>query len=270
MNRTRIAVFAAFFAAFSAAASFAQTSPTPTGADAPPPAAPAAPPTPAPAADKPLTTTVAAVTGNAEYRLNDKDAWKPIVADAQLPVGAELRTGIRGEVKLQVGPNAHIDVERLTYMVIGQLQQDGDTLRTLLAVQHGKVHFKIDHVGFRNDFKIATPTGTMAVKGTEGDLTSDTGTDITGNEDNGGNAINYTDSNGDTNNYTGGDSTDNQGGTTTGNSSQDTGNSNTGDGNGNGSGQNSPDTGALGGNTSNENSQQQIQTNTPPNEGGDY
>jgi hypothetical protein len=221
-----------------------------------------------PAGDKPLTTTISSVSGSAEYRLSDQDAWKPAVANIELPVGAELRTGIRGEVKLAVGPNAHIDVERLTYMVIGQLQQDGDTLRTLLAVQHGKVHFKIDHVGFRNDFKIATPTGTMAVKGTEGDLTTDTHTDITGNDDNGGDAINYTDSDGNSNNYTGGDSTGNQGGTTTGNSGKDTGNSNTGDGNGNGSGDNPPDTGALGGNTSVQQTQQQIIDRTPQNDGG--
>ena len=166
--------------------------------------------------------------------------------------------------------------------------RQGNALKTILAMPfaldgkegrtdiftggvHHQIHFKIDHIGFRNDFKIATPTGTMAVKGTEGDLISDITTDITGNKNNGPDAINHTDSNGNTNYYTGDDSTGNQGGTTTGNSSRDSGNSNAGDGNGNGSGENTPDTDSLNGQTANRNSQRQLErTPNLDQYGGDY
>jgi hypothetical protein len=45
--------------------------------------------------------------------------------------------------------------------------KDGETLRTTAAVTHGRADFKVDKVGLSNDFKVVTPSTTLAVRGTE-------------------------------------------------------------------------------------------------------
>lgn len=117
-----------------------------------------------------LQTVVRAVSGKAMYRADENSEWQPLAVGQSLPVGTEIRTGVRGSVALSVGPNADVVVQRLTQFTLGQLEHDPETnaLRTYLGVKFGKVDFDVKHVGFANDFRIASPTNVAAVKGTAG------------------------------------------------------------------------------------------------------
>ncbi len=116
-----------------------------------------------------MTTTVVAVEGTVNIRADADEPWHPVEAGQVLPVGTEVQTGLRGSLTLDLGPNSRVTVQRLSHFTLGRLARDGDVLRTLVAVKHGKIDFKVNRVGFDNDFRIATPTGTMAVKGTAGE-----------------------------------------------------------------------------------------------------
>ncbi len=117
-----------------------------------------------------MQTTVRAVEGKAMFRPDENAEWQNLEAGQVLPVGAEIRTGVRGSVALSLGPNADVVVQRLTQMTIGQLEHDADaqTLRTYLGVKFGKIDFDVQHVGLVNDFQIASPTNVAAVRGTAG------------------------------------------------------------------------------------------------------
>ena len=181
-----------------------------------------------------IQCTVQSVVGQAQYRLGPEDEWKDVTEGLVLPVGAELRTGVRDQVVLELGPNADVTVGRLAYVIIGQLDKQTDSIRTLLGVQRGKVDFHVKQVGFRNDFRVATPTGTMAVRGTEGTIVVDETTEIFGNPNNGNNSVNFqNNSTGNPSDLTGGEQyTDGEtnNGENTYNGSNNTGNGNTGTG----------------------------------------
>jgi hypothetical protein len=67
---------------------------------------------------------------------------------------------------LRIGKNATILVDAGTTFQLPNMVQDGQTLRTLASVKSGRVDFKVDHVGFTNDFQVVTPQTTLAVRGT--------------------------------------------------------------------------------------------------------
>ncbi len=149
--------------------------------------------TPAHGQDNPApVTTVTEVNGSVMTRPTDQDPWARVNPGDRLPTGSMIRTGIRGAVTLEVGPNATVTVQRLTELTVGQLEIDEqtNTVRTLIGLDHGKIDFDVKHVGFENDFRIASPTDVVAVKGTVGTCEAAGGwMDITGHRSNGVDAI---------------------------------------------------------------------------------
>ncbi len=94
------------------------------------------------------------------------DKWGTAKQDDVLPSGALIRTGRKSSMVLRVGFNATIVVDRNTRMVIPQIIQSGQTLKTAVQLSRGRADFKIDRVGLSNDFSVVTPSTTMAVRGT--------------------------------------------------------------------------------------------------------
>jgi hypothetical protein len=220
------------------------------------------------AASGEIVCKVVAVRGRAMFQATEDLPRQPLEVGQILPVGSIITTGVRGSVDLSLGPNADVTIERISVVTIGRLMQEGDSIRTLLGVQRGKIDFHVKRVGFNNDFKVATPNGTMAVRGTEGEIIVDDQTDINGDPLNGGNSINFgQNSDGSNSNLTGNQEFDGGtgGGVTdghghdTGGGSNTSNNSNKGDGNGNDPGDFLPDTDEFNGNSNFENQQQQFQ-----------
>ena len=198
-----------------------------------------------------MVVTVVAVNGRVQVRSDEESPWQMAEQGMELPIGTTVRTGLRGSIDLNVGPNADFSINPLSVVAIGQLQQDGDTIRTLIMIPRGDFNFEVKHIGsFQNDFRIATTTGTMAVKGTIGSGSSwNNGLNLNGDPTNGNNAINFRGSNGQSRNMTGNQQQGNMGqnqGTTGNRGNTPDGSNDTGKGNDNTGGSGNTGTGDTG------------------------
>jgi hypothetical protein len=122
------------------------------------------PASPDPARD--LQAIFLEVDGKVRWRADERAEWKEARVNDLISEGAEVRTGLRSRAALRVGRNATILVDAGTSFQIPQLEQEGQTLRTIASVKSGRVDFKVDKVGFANDFKVTTPQTTLSVRGT--------------------------------------------------------------------------------------------------------
>jgi hypothetical protein len=163
----------------------------------PPPAAPAAMPTAAtaPAAEKPaaekaaaappaatppaktpaqageaaekLVALVKTIEGTVESRAAVGQPWTAVKAGDQLTEGTDIRTGFRARCVLVMGKNT-LQVDPLAIIRIGELRQQGDTIRTRILLKQGNTESNVEKGGPKNDFAIVTPTATLSVRGTQG------------------------------------------------------------------------------------------------------
>lgn len=107
------------------------------------------------------------VSGKVQWRANDKSPWKDAAINDVVSAGAEVRTGLRSRAALRVGRNATALLDAGTTFALPTVLQDGETLRTTATVRAGRADFKVDRVGLTNDFRVVTPSTTLAVRGTE-------------------------------------------------------------------------------------------------------
>lgn len=106
------------------------------------------------------------VTGVAQARANRKAKWRKLKVNDVLKPGVLVRTGRKSMVALRVGPNATLVIDRQTRVAIPQIVQAGDTLKTRVGVEFGRVDVKASRIGLAIDFAVSTPTSTLAVRGT--------------------------------------------------------------------------------------------------------
>jgi hypothetical protein len=107
------------------------------------------------------------VSGKVQWRANENAPWQEAKINDVVAAGVEVRTGLRSHAALRVGRNATALLDAGTLFQLPTIAQDGETLRTSAAVKHGRADFKVDKVGLSNDFKVVTPSTTLAVRGTE-------------------------------------------------------------------------------------------------------
>ena len=112
-----------------------------------------------------LQARIIDVSGKARWRASADGEWKDASVNDDLSPGAEIRTGMRSRVTLRFR-NATVLVDSSTNFSIPTIEQEGDVLRTIAAVRSGRADFKVDKVGLQNDFKVVTPSTTLAVRGT--------------------------------------------------------------------------------------------------------
>jgi hypothetical protein len=109
---------------------------------------------------------VIGVEGTAQARTSPEVPWKQLAIHDKLKPGTVVRTGRESHVALRVGPNATMLIEHQTRIAIPEIAQDGDKLRTRVSMAFGAADVRVDQVGLTNDFEVATPTATLAVRGT--------------------------------------------------------------------------------------------------------
>ncbi len=138
-----------------------------------------------------LQAIILEVNGRVRWRESERAAWHDAKMNDLLNAGAEIRTGLKSRAGLRIGKNATVLVDAGTTFQLPQIVQEGATLRTLAGVKSGRVDFKVDKVGFANDFKVITPQTTLSVRGTGFGVTSGslTGSQVVGAQTNEINAI---------------------------------------------------------------------------------
>lgn len=119
------------------------------------------------AGTKPLQAVVIAAEGaNCRWRPGPNEEYRPAKVDDVLSPGAEIDVGVRSKMAVRVGKNSTILIDRMTRLVLPEILEEGETLRTRAVLVRGKADFKVDQVGLNNDFQVVTPSTTLAVKGT--------------------------------------------------------------------------------------------------------
>jgi len=109
---------------------------------------------------------VIGVEGTAQARTKPDAKWKQLVLNDKLAPGVVVRTGRESHVALRVGPNATMLIEHQTRIAIPEIVQDGEKLKTRVSMAFGQTDVRVDRIGLTNDFEVATPTATLAVRGT--------------------------------------------------------------------------------------------------------
>jgi hypothetical protein len=145
----------AFFAAASAVRAEA-----PPADPAPAPAAPAA----APAPEK-FPAIAKIVEGTVETRPAVGQPWVPVQVGHQLAEGADLRTGFRARCVLDM-VDSLVQVEALSVVRLGELEREGDAIRTRLYLKQGNTQSIVEKENIESDFSIVTPSATLSVQGT--------------------------------------------------------------------------------------------------------
>ena len=117
-----------------------------------------------------LQAVVIAVSGRAQWRPNANAPWKSAEVDDLLEPDARIRTGGRSSLALRIGLDSTLLVGTRSRVTLPQIVQVGGELKTTLALDRGRLDFKVDRVGLSSDFRVVTPSMTLAVRGTGGAL----------------------------------------------------------------------------------------------------
>lgn len=139
-----------------------------TAGGAAPAAAPGTPAGQATDPDSPrqLSAVVMQVKGRVRARSSADEPWRPVAVNDILKAGAQVQTGLNSIVAMRVGRNATILMDPGSDLILPELSQDAGALKTRAVIRSGRADFKVDRVGLDNDFKIMTPSSTIAVRGT--------------------------------------------------------------------------------------------------------
>lgn len=116
---------------------------------------------------KQLKTIVMGVEGKCQWRKKDAKSWTTAKKDQSLEPGTQIRTGRKSKLVLRVGHNATVLIDSLARVTLPTVLQEGGKLTTTVQVDRGRTDVKVGHVGLTNDFSVLTPSGALAVKGTE-------------------------------------------------------------------------------------------------------
>jgi len=106
------------------------------------------------------------VAGIAQSRAKAGADWEDLKLNAVLKPGVTVRTGRKSMVALRVGANATMLIDRQTRIAIPEIIQNGEKLKTRVSLKWGRTEVKVNKVGRINDFEVATPSATLAVRGT--------------------------------------------------------------------------------------------------------
>lgn len=117
------------------------------------------------------------VKGRVRWRASGTSPWQDAKVNDLVNAGVEVRTGFESRAALRVGKNATVLIDSGSNFVVPHIEQDQGVLHTVAAVKSGRADFKIDHVedespdqgkvALENDFRVVTPSTTLAVRGTE-------------------------------------------------------------------------------------------------------
>ncbi|MFP4353770.1 MAG: FecR domain-containing protein [Phycisphaerae bacterium] len=116
---------------------------------------------------------VTSVTGSAEFAVVTADqdpTWKPVEAQANLPVDAVIRTGFRTKVVLQFPDGSTVTIDRATKVGISKLKSSGGRGQTQIGIKYGVIRAEVKEGQKQGDFEVVTPVATLSVAGSKAEI----------------------------------------------------------------------------------------------------
>lgn len=116
---------------------------------------------------EPLQATITGVEGLVQVRASDNEPWVKAEVGMKLKESAAFRTGPKSAVRFTIPPDQTVTLDRLGELKLLQAINDNGTLRTSLGMKYGRTRFDIEAAGREHDATIASPSSTLAVRGTK-------------------------------------------------------------------------------------------------------
>jgi hypothetical protein len=115
----------------------------------------------------PLKMIITGVKGNAQYRIPPEQSWTKAEKDVPLAEGAELRTGPKSAVQLQIRPDQTITVDRLGVVKIDRATLEHGKFVTSVSMPYGRTRYDIDAANREYDATVRSPNSTLGIRGTQ-------------------------------------------------------------------------------------------------------
>jgi hypothetical protein len=119
------------------------------------------------ATGEPLKITVTGFEGMVQYRASETDTWKAVENGLVLSENAEFRTGMKSAVRFTIPPDQTVTLDRVGVIKVLQAVQDGKKVKTKLGMKYGRTRYDIEAAGLEHESTIASPSSTLAVRGTQ-------------------------------------------------------------------------------------------------------
>ena len=127
---------------------------------------PASQPAPMKLPDGPLNLVITGVRGKAEVRTPPATEWTKAETNEELKEGAELRTGLKSAVQLQIRPDQTITVDRLGVVKIDRATLAAGKFVTNVSMSYGRTRYDIDAANREYDATVRSPNSTLGIRGT--------------------------------------------------------------------------------------------------------
>ena len=113
------------------------------------------------------TARVSTVSGRVSYSAPHSDTFSPLTAGAEVPVGSRIRTGGDGTAVIIVVSGAAMQISENSDVAISSMSSSSEKRKALVTLKSGTVSALIDPKRSKQtDFKIQTPQGVAAARGT--------------------------------------------------------------------------------------------------------
>jgi hypothetical protein len=110
---------------------------------------------------------VSSVSGRVTYATPEKAEFSPLAAGAEIPIGSRIRTGSDGTAIIIVVSGAAMQIAENSDVSIETMSSDAAKRKALVSLKTGTVSALIDPKRSKQtDFKIQTPQGVAAARGT--------------------------------------------------------------------------------------------------------
>jgi hypothetical protein len=119
-------------------------------------------------AQQALEVQVLSVQGSVQTREDDQRPWQPAAVGMKLPIGGEVRTGIRSAVQLAIGQTQKLTIDRLGVVKILQAIEKDGKIKTDVGMKYGRSGLEVQEGGLEHESTIRSPSATLAVRGSKG------------------------------------------------------------------------------------------------------
>ena len=110
---------------------------------------------------------VSSVSGRVTYSAPHTDTFAPLPAGSEIPVGSRIRTGSDGTAVVIVVSGAAMQIAENSDVAISSMSSTPEKRKALVTLKSGTVSALIDPKRSKQtDFKIQTPQGVAAARGT--------------------------------------------------------------------------------------------------------
>ncbi len=107
---------------------------------------------------------VTATRGLVQWRAKENQSWKKIILNTRLPLGAEVRVGLRSFVVVAMGDKS-VTIDRLGMVKITESIKDGVVQRSSVGIKYGRTHYRVQAAGEEHESKIHAPSQTLSAWG---------------------------------------------------------------------------------------------------------